>query len=200
MGNTTTRYKLEMSEEDANALLLESYRVVVAKRGSSLVEDTDTTDKVRKAARWMTSGSKPGLLLYGRVGNGKTTLVRAMSELVRLAHYSALSSEAKHVRFITATDLAKMAKDRPGDFEKTIRVEMLAIDDIGTEPETVKHYGNVITPITEAIFCRYDAQLFTLCTSNLDMEGMRTRYDERFYDRMIEMFNRVGYNNGSYRK
>ena len=76
----------------------------------------------------------------------------------------------------------------------------LAIDDVGTEPETVKHYGNVITPITEALLFRYDARLFTLCTSNLDLDGMRMRYDERVYDRIVEMFNKIAYNNGSYRK
>lgn len=200
MDISPTTFRLDLPEADVVSLLTDCYRMMVARRGRELIGDADTADKIQKAARWITQKGKPGLLLYGRVGNGKTTLVRAMSELIRLAHDSALLSERKYVRFITAIELARLAKDKPEEFEKVIRAEMLAIDDVGTEPETVKHFGNVITPITEAIFFRHDARLFTLCTSNLDMEEMLVRYDERICDRMIEMFNRIAYNNDSYRK
>lgn len=200
MANMQTIYRLPMAENDARELLTESYRVMVSRRGGVLVEDGETDDKIKKAARWLTNGGKPGLLLYGRVGSGKTTLLKAIGELIRLVHYSSRLSEQRAVRFVTAIELAKLAKDKPEEFDRMIRVEMLAIDDVGTEPETVKHYGNVITPITEALLFRYDARLFTLCTSNLDLDGMRMRYDERVYDRIVEMFNKIAYNNGSYRK
>lgn len=200
MSTIPTTFKLDVPESDAVNLLADSYRLMVARRGGTLIEDADTVGKIQKAAKWLTIGSKVGLLLYGSVGNGKTTLLRAIAEVIRITHYSAISSEAKFVRFITAMELAKLAKDRPEDFEKLIRCDMLAIDDIGTEPENVKHFGNVITPITEAIFFRHDRRLFTICTSNLDMDGMRERYDERIHDRMIEMFNRIAYTNKSYRR
>lgn len=195
-----TIYRLPLPTGDAQALLTESYRSMVARRGGALVEDAETTDKIRKAAQWITAGGKPGLLLYGRVGNGKTTLVRALCELIRAVHFSARASEQRSVRFVTAMELARLAKDEPKEFDRIIRLDMLAIDDIGTEPETVRHYGNVITPITEALLVRYDAHLFTLCTSNLDLQGMRERYDERICDRIVGMFNKMAYTNDSYRR
>lgn len=195
-----TRYKVDLPLAEATDLLTVCYQYTVAIRGVKAVMDESTTDKIAKAAQWLTDGTKPGLMLYGTVGNGKTTLVRAIQEMIRLLHNSAISSKSKGLRFITAMELAKLAKDKPEDFDRIIRSELLAIDDVGTEPETVRHYGNVITPITDALFYRYEQQLFTVCTTNLDMESLRERYDERIYDRMIEMFNRIAYTNESYRK
>ena len=74
------------------------------------------------------------------------------------------------------------------------------IDDIGTEPASIKSWGNEISPVTELLYSRYDRQLFTIITSNLNDKELEERYGLRIADRMAEMFERLHYSNRSYRK
>jgi DNA replication protein DnaC len=78
--------------------------------------------------------------------------------------------------------------------------ELLFVDDIGTEPASVKSWGNEFSPVTELIYARYDRQLFTIATSNLKDTDFGERYGSRISDRLEEMFERVFYQNKSYRK
>lgn len=77
---------------------------------------------------------------------------------------------------------------------------MLFIDDIGTEPASIKSWGNEISPVTELLYSRYDRQLFTIITSNLNDKELEERYGLRIADRMAEIFDRLYYSNGTYRK
>lgn len=45
--------------------------------------------------------------------------------------------------------------------------EILAIDDLGTEPREIIEYGNVLSPIIDLISYRYEHQLPTIIISNL---------------------------------
>ena len=78
--------------------------------------------------------------------------------------------------------------------------EMLFIDDMGIEPSTVKSWGNELSPVTELLYFRYDKQLFTLVTSNLNDEQLSKWYGSRILDRFNEMFDRVYFTGKSYRK
>ena len=78
--------------------------------------------------------------------------------------------------------------------------ELLFIDDIGTEPASVKRWGNEFSPVLELLYARYDRQLFTIATSNLKDSDFGERYGIRIADRMEEMFERIYYQNKSYRK
>ena len=80
------------------------------------------------------------------------------------------------------------------------KLELLFIDDVGTEPESVKSWGNEFSPVTELIYARYDRQLFTIATSNLADEEFGERYGLRIADRMEEMFERLHYKQNSYRR
>ena len=75
----------------------------------------------------------------------------------------------------------------------------LGIDDIGTEPAEVQDYGNFIYPIKELLAMRYDAQLFTVFTTNLEPKEIRQRYGDRIADRLNEMMTKVVYRNPTYR-
>ena len=46
-------------------------------------------------------------------------------------------------------------------------VDVLGIDDLGTEPSEVSDYGNVYTPVIDLLTKRYEEQLFTIITTNL---------------------------------
>lgn len=77
--------------------------------------------------------------------------------------------------------------------------DILGIDDIGTEPAEVQDYGNFMYPIKELLAMRYDAQLFTVFTTNLEPKEIRQRYGDRIADRLNEMMTKVVYRNPTYR-
>ena len=77
---------------------------------------------------------------------------------------------------------------------------MLAIDDLGTEPAEVLDYGNVFNPAIDLLSARYTDQLFTVVTTNLTPKQIREHYGDRIADRFNEMFERIVFDNSTYRK
>ncbi len=77
---------------------------------------------------------------------------------------------------------------------------MLAIDDMGVEATEVLDYGNALTPIKDLIEYRYDAQLFTMISTNLTAEEVRKKYEARIADRFNEMWEVLVFENPTYRK
>ena len=176
------------------------YQSEVERRNMKYVSDEATLEKIGKAAKFLCGNGKFGLLLYGTVGSGKTTLAKAICNIIGILYNSDLSSERKGVYRISALNLAKSIADDPTYFNKLKNQELLFIDDVGTEPASVKSWGNEFSPVTELIYARYDRQLFTIATSNLADEEFGDRYGERIADRMEEMFERLHYSQKSYRK
>ena len=193
------RFKIDRYTEDVPAMLRECYIDEVRRRGRTFQDDQDTADHIAKTAKWLTGGSKTGLILYGTVGNGKTTLSNAIGRLIGLLYNSAYSSERKNVLYVSALRLAEIAKNEPEYFKTLKSCELLAIDDVGVEPSVVKVWGNEISPFVETIYHRYDRQLFTIMTSNLNNDELANKYGERVADRFIEMFDRLPFENKSYR-
>ena len=164
------------------------YQHEVRKRRIPFQEDKETLEKIEKAAKWLTGDYKVGLLLYGIVGSGKSTLGKAICNLIGILHNSSISSERKGVFRVSALDLAKNVANDPMYFNKLKNQELLFIDDIGTEPASVKSWGNEFSPVVELLYARYDRQLFTIATSNLKDSDFGERYGIRIADRMEEMF------------
>lgn len=182
-------------------MLLMCYKSEVESRMLDFVSDENTSQKISKTAKWLCTVQRFGLLLYGSVGSGKTTLARSVCTLIGILYGSTGSYEdRKGVVRISALDLANQVSQDKNYLSELKRKEMLFIDDLGVEPETVKCWGNEVSPITELLYSRYDNQLFTIATSNLAEEEFGERYGKRIYDRMEEMFDRLYYNNKSYRK
>jgi DNA replication protein DnaC len=199
---TTGRFKVDRYVEDIPALLRECYMDEVRKRGMGFVEDAHTVAHLAKAARWLVDTScKPSLMLYGTFGNGKTTLARAIAKLITLLYASPYTHECKTVRIVSALKFITMCKNEPERFEQLKTAELLLIDDAGTEPSAVvKIWGNELVPFTDMIYHRYERQLFTIITSNLTMAELSSKYGERIADRFEEMFDRIPFENNSYRK
>ena len=198
---TETRFRIEgYSKETVQEMLLMCYQHEVRKRRIPFQEDKETLEKIEKAAKWLTGNYKVGLLLYGSVGSGKSTMGRAIAKLIGILFNSSIGNERKGVYRISALDLAKNVTDDPTYFHKLKNQELLFVDDIGTEPASVKSWGNEFSPVTELIYARYDRQLFTIATSNLKDTDFGERYGSRISDRLEEMFERVFYQNKSYRK
>ena len=76
---------------------------------------------------------------------------------------------------------------------------MLSIDDLGIEPSEILDYGNILNPVIDLLTQRYNAQLFTIVTTNLTPKQIREHYGERIADRFNEMFDRIVFENSTYR-
>lgn len=139
-----------------------------------------------------------GILLYGNIGTGKTTLMKYFQEAV-----------AAPFRMASAIDLVndyqsqKNGQDIISDyadlFQNNVQSRFfgnrnigLCIDDVGVESEA-RNFGNAKNVIGEIISTRYQNLRgpFTHITTNLTPTELRELYGARVYDRMKEMFNVV---------
>ena len=200
--NCEARFRIDRYTQDVPAMLRECYRYEVERRGYVFNEDEATKDHIIRTAKWLLGVStKPGLFLYGEPGNGKTTLARSIVQLIGTLYYSSLSTERKEVTTIPASALTEAARGEKQDLLNRLKAtELLYIDDVGTEPASVKVWGNEVSPLVDLLYHRYDRQLFTVITSNLiGDEDIAQRYGIRVADRFIEMFDLIGFENPSYR-
>lgn len=161
-------------------------------------DDKVILEAIKDASGWLVDGKKPGLLLYGGVGNGKTTLANAIcSYISQIRDYN-----DPGVFKTSAIIVAKksMNDEKSKYLDELKQRELVFLDDLGIEPQTVKCFGNEISPVTEWIYARYDYPLFTLVTTNLNMEQITERYGSRIGDRMEEFFNKIPFTHSTYRR
>lgn len=138
-----------------------------------------------------------GLLLFGGVGIGKSTLmqffIKNQVRSYRLMHCRDIES-----KFSTdGEDIVKqcsymqpVSKNSDPFGHQEIG---LCFDDLGTEANA-KHYGKEKNIMAEIILNRYDNQLpftATHITTNLNAERIKSEYGPRVADRMREMFNMI---------
>ena len=188
-------------------------------------DDEDTNKRLRMISGWLTSGkNRPSLLLYGGVGNGKTTMAHAIASTIDALRDSArqvekskaygytLTPEDKEEycllrkfgtlpspKIITAQKLAWMAKNDEETYRKVAEAKLLIIDDLGCEPVSVKNYGTEITPVTDIIYQRYETMSTTIVTTNLDKKDIRNLYGLRVSDRIEEAYDSIAFTKDSYR-
>ena len=124
------RFKIDRYTQDVPAMLRECYRFQVENRGYSYQEDEATRQHLTMAARWLVGESmKPGLFMYGTPGCGKTTLARAISQLINTIYHSDISFERKGVSFIPASALTEAAKGEKQELLADLKnTELLCID------------------------------------------------------------------------
>ncbi len=199
---TATRFRIsDIDPNELTNMLFNCYKAEVIKRNANFVQDKATEDRIRKAAKWLQGNNKIGLMLYGSsCGTGKTTLANAISNLVNYIYDSPFSSERKTVYRVSALNLVKFYSENPDQYKRFVTQELLFIDDMGTEPASVKIYGNECSPVTELLYTRYDRMSWTIITSNLSDAQIRERYGDRIDDRLKEMFDRMHFQGKSYRK
>lgn len=199
------KFRLPYTKDEMIPIIAHAYKNEVALRGCSYVDGN--TQQIANVADWITSlYGRIGLLLYGTVGTGKTTMLRALCTVINYCmkpEYNELTLHdysPKVVNIIRAKDVVSAYQDDKQQYEKMCKVELLAIDEFGVEAIDVKTYGNVNEPIIDLLSVRYDRQRCTMISSNLDLESVRNRYGNRLEDRFVEMFKMVAFTGNSYRR
>lgn len=148
-----------------------------------------------------------GLLIIGNYGNGKTTVIRALSMMFE--HFQM----PMRFRSVNAHDIVTNYEtlNSPGDkdlFFERYKCAGLHIDDVKKE-EKASNYGKVdiIRSILEK---RYDSGSKTFLTCNYRegdasenvADGLMEfgeKYGEHIYDRLFEMFNIIQFTGSSFR-
>jgi len=196
---TRPRFRLPLTCEQAYSVLLGAYKAEVEYRNRKFIKDENCLASIAKFAKVLTAERpKFGIMLCGTCGNGKTTLVHAFRSALNYLNDIQLFEESKGIVVLGAKDIVAQSKDY-GRFKTIEDYEMLAIDDMGREPKEVLDYGNVLSPIIDLLEHRYNEQLFTLITTNLNAEQIRERYKARIADRFNEMLEVIVFEDGSFR-
>ena len=197
--------------DDIYKMLMASCRVEVELRHRTFLPLTTYTEHVYEVAAWLSQDERPtfGLYLCGNRGNGKTTLVKAIKSLYQFLDDSVAmqSTDGKFPRpgfeIVTSKELVRLTKaylnptrDNADDvyrYKRLRDIQVLAIDDLGTEPRESMNYGDFVTAAIDMLSYRYDYQLCTIATSNLAPPEIKRHYDERFADRFREMMHIVNF-------
>lgn len=142
---------------------------------------------VKQAVTAWVKNYKPGcvgLYLHGPAGTGKTHLLVAIGKALinqhgaEVAYWSTVSLiNAARASFNKDTENA----DNP--FDAAAEAQVLLLDDIGAE----KPSEWVLTELYRLINRRYNCNLTTLLTSNVDLATFEESYDSRIADRIHEM-------------
>ena len=199
---TRERFKFPLTEEQAEDVLMAAYQAEVEFRHRVFEDDEPTKENIKKIAKYLTNDNqKFGMMFLGLCGNGKTTMLYAFQQSINYLNRKNLFEDASKVgiQIIDAKDVAAMAKDIK-EFRTLKNRDMLAIEDMGREPTEVLDYGNILNPVIDLIEYRYDAQLFTVITTNLNKKEIRAKYGARVADRFNEMMECIIFKNDTYRK
>lgn len=179
-----------------------AYQAEVEFRHRVFEDDEPTKENIKKIAKYLTNDNQTfGMMFLGLCGNGKTTMLYAFQQSINYLNRKNLFEDASKVgiQIIDAKDVAAMAKDIK-EFRTLKNRDMLAIEDMGREPTEVLDYGNILNPVIDLIEYRYDAQLFTVITTNLNKKEIRAKYGARVADRFNEMLECIVFKNETYRK
>ncbi len=133
---------------------------------------------------------KKGLMLLGPAGVGKTEIIKAVSDnpVKPINVYSLLA----------ITDQIRNSGTFSIDYSKAI-----ALDDVGSEEPTVKHYGSDISwfkDFIESYYLKHTNYSKLIITTNCDGDEIERLYGLRVRDRMREMFNVITIKGESRRK
>ncbi len=160
-------------------------------------------DHIRKIAELFTCPTnKFGILLCGGVGNGKSTMMKALQRLLNYlqikVHHNT-SFETLGMKIISAKELCRLIRVDSKNSLHFRDLNMLGIDDLGEEDTEMMDYGNRVTPVIDILSYRYDQMQFTMVTTNLTPKQIRSTYGDRIADRFNEMMLIIPYETPSFR-
>lgn len=201
------RFSLEIPEADAANAICAAMKAEVEYRGGKFRLDDDTHTHILSAAKWLiNSHGTPGLMLCGLYGNGKTTLAKAIAQLIGfLTERENGYSNRMRMRLIRAKEICRLCsasekfKEQYDEYQRLFNEPMMIIDDLGEEPREVMVYGMIHTPVIDILEDRYEKQYMTIVTTNLETDDLKNKYGPRVCDRFKEILTSIVFENDSFR-
>lgn len=141
-----------------------------------------------------------GILLFGGVGVGKTTLLAAFRQNMAFS-YRIIS--CREIESDFSTDGDEVVQKYSFNFPIPVNSNPYGhqelgycFDDLGTETSVSKHYGKAKNVMAEILLNRYDNQLdfrATHITTNLSESEIEEIYGTRVLDRIKQSFNIIAF-------
>ena len=132
-----------------------------------------------------------GILLIGKIGCGKTSLM----DIFRILHYQQFRYQMLSTREI-AKEFVMNGYPVLNKYGK--KQKILCFDDLGIET-SIKHFGNECNTMGEILLSRYDIMkydgILTHATTNLNADDLEKLYGNRVRSRLREMFNVITFPN-----
>ncbi len=145
-----------------------------------------------------------GLMLIGPSGTGKTLAMKIM-QVYRTIDDTWYLKDGKPYRMnydiYHVNDIVSSFIETGFDgIELYCKRYVACFDDIGSEIERVKHYGNDLDVMSHILAERYARRLMTFGTSNFPVAVLEEKYDDRTMSRMYTLFNFVVMKDIDYRR
>lgn len=167
---------------------------------------TEQNKKVLNAIYDYTNGSgilnpRKGVLLFGDIGTGKSTMLKILAEFQRLYGEGFLIVNTSKLAAEYTTDGMEALNESTWNksFRGTNPVTR-GFDELGRELIPAKYYGSELNIMQHILQIRYDLKAKTHATTNLNIEELEQKYGSHIYDRMLETFNFIEMKGESFRK
>ena len=197
---TKGRFRLPFDEGTAKKLLACAIEGEVRSRGGTFDCTGQVELQIGRLAASLTSGKRYGVILCGTCGNGKTTMMRAFQNLLNVLRLpDDYHKKTYGMPVVNAGHIAYLCRSNYERFMELCNMEMLGIDDMGTEPLEVQEFGNLHRPMVDLLTRRYENGTFSFITTNLVPQQIRNLYGERIADRLNELVDKIIFENPSFR-
>lgn len=177
------------------------YKQYAERYGNQLRMDKQTCYVLERVINWLVRSDpsrKQWLLLCGNIGQGKSTMMLAISDLTR--HYA--QSDGMLIRFPirNASTLVDLYSNQDNSFMNEARVGFLGIDELGIENDMDRYKSG--RPIHELLRLRHSQCLPTIIATNCDTRDLEKKYGDAIADRLKEMCEIINFdmNPTSYRQ
>lgn len=131
------------------------------------------------------SENSPGIFMYGATGLGKTFLSGCIAkELLARGYSVAFDSLLNYLADIEDKRFNRIDSDAPDTLQVLLSADLVILDDLGSEYKSPFNTSTVYNIINS----RLNMGKPTVISSNLTMEQLSERYDDRIISRLMGMF------------
>lgn len=162
-----------------------SNKVDSNKYGSNISPKENMKDIMSACLNFVENFDNPdrkNLLFSGSTGLGKTYLSNAIVSKLIEKGYTVLYQTAP---VMLDTLISKMFKNDSSFSENLLNVDLLVIDDLGTETMNSMKFTELYKIINTRLLNQNGKITKTIISTNLDLQGLYNTYDERLVSRFI---------------